>query len=514
MSFLWEGVKQMSAMAGAAALLAGQKTKLRGEIMLVEREVKTRQQTFGVELYDFVAPLARSPDFFAANDRMTDVIRGPFLAAQREIAALMIKRGKLKEELAQAEVARKAAFPAPATTFGEQVLNTGKATAFTANEVKIKTEIGMVDTQIRAHKEDFGENMFDTLVKLEDEQGWLPTVRDIRTMYDKARQDVDKLKVKADTKEREIATLGTEGDVAASNFSTTATATPGGMTTAYGSSSSSSSNNALTSTSAHSRPSPLGPQLVVAPAPISAPAPALALDSNSSHRSHTSGGGGGGGGMFGSASPGYGATPAPASHGAPPPAAASYGSHGTSAQYVDPFGASPPPLGGSAPAANVASGLFLGLAGDGGTGSGSSSNVMGASSAMGTSYGIRKAPPRAHAGPSSSSGPTSTFPDPFAAVPSGSGPAVVDPFAPQPQPQQYSMDPFGSAAQPPLSAASTGVPNDPFSFTQPSLAAASSSTAPALPYDPFKSNFGGGGSSSSSKQDDDPFADLVASGQR
>jgi hypothetical protein len=203
--------------------------------------------------------------------------------------------------------------------------------------------------------------------------------------------------------------------------------------------------------------------------------------------------------MFGSASSSYGAAPAPASHGAPPPAAAaSYGSHGASAPYVDPFGASPPPLGGSAPAANVASGLFLGLAGDGGSSS-SGSNAMGASSAMGASYGIRKAPPRAHAG-SSSAGVSSTFSDPFASVPSGSGHAVVDPFAPQPQPQQYSMDPFGSVALPPLSGASTAVPNDPFSFTRPPLAAS------------FQSNFGSG--TSSTKQDDDPFADLVASGQR
>jgi hypothetical protein len=469
MSFLWEGVKQMSAMAGAAALLAGQRTKLRGEIMLVEREMKTRQQTFGVELYDFVAPLAKSPDFFAADDQMTDVIRGPFLAAQREIAALMIKRGKLKEELAQAEVARKAAFPAPATTFGEQVLNTGKATAFTANEVKIKTEIGMVDAQIRSHKEDFGENMFDTLVKLEDEQGWLPTVRDIRTMYDKARQDVDKLKTKADTKEREITTLGTEGDVAASNFSTTATSAGGMATnTTYGSS------NTISSTSAHSRPSPLGPQLVVAPAPISAPAPALTLDSGSNHSNS---------GMFASSSHAFGGA-APA---APAPPPASYGA--PAAPYSDPFGSTPA----------AASGLFLGLAGDG-------SSAANAASAMGTSYGIRKPQPKSHAS-------TSSAPDPFASMSSGSGHhSHVDPFAPQPQ--QYPMDPFGGgAAQQQQQQSLSAVPNDPFSFTQPSL---SSATAPAaLPYDPFKSSLGGGNSSSSGgKQDDDPFADLVASGQR
>jgi hypothetical protein len=458
MSFLWEGVKQMSQMAGAAALLAGQKTKLRGEIMLVEREAKTRQQTFGVELYDFVAPLAKSPDFFAANDQMTDVIRGPFLGAQREIAALMIKRGKLKEELAQAEVARKAAFPAPATTFGEQVLNTGKATAFTANEVKIKTEISMVDAQIRSHKEDFGEVMFDIFVKLEDEQGWLPTVRDIRTMYDKARQDVDRLKAKIDAKEREFATLGTEGDVAAANFTTTATSSSSVSGTTYGSSSQ------MASTSAHSRPSPLGPQLVVNPAP--APVPALHPASTNTLFPESS---------FG-ASPQTTATPSPAM-------AQAASTHHDMGSLSDPYRR--PPAAPMLEAPSAVSGLFLGLTGD------SSS----AAAPSGGTYGIRRQSQVAVA---------TSISDPFAMDGGGGSSSGHDPFAPVPH-QQRHVDPFDSvpsSQQPPVAA-----PNDPFSFSSQSSASAPVTAAAPLPYDPFAKSVNG-------SSYDDPFADLVASGRR
>jgi len=208
MSFLWEGMKQAGQAAAKSAAVAGQKTKLRGEILLVDREIKTRKQSFGVELYDYIAPLAARPDFFAANDKMTNTIRGPFLVAQREIASLANKRQTLKEQLAQAEVARRAAFPTPASNFGEKVLNTGKAAGFASNEAKIKTEIGMVETQVKGHKQDFGVAIFDLFVQLEDSEGWLPSVRDIRTMYDKARQEVDALRRKIASKEQELKDLG------------------------------------------------------------------------------------------------------------------------------------------------------------------------------------------------------------------------------------------------------------------------------------------------------------------
>jgi len=152
MSFLWEGLKVTAQLAGSAAVATGKMAKLKAELVLADREIAERKRSFGVELYDFVSPLASNPDFFAANDKMTNVVRGPVLAAQREIAALLIKRTRLKEKLAQAEVTRKAAFPTPAQNFGETVLNTGKAIGFAGNETKIQTEIGMIDTQIKVRR--------------------------------------------------------------------------------------------------------------------------------------------------------------------------------------------------------------------------------------------------------------------------------------------------------------------------------------------------------------------------
>jgi hypothetical protein len=132
--------------------------------------------------------------------------------------------------------------------------------------------------------------------------------------------------------------------------------------------------------------------------------------------------------------------------------------------------------------------MFLGLTGDGSS-----------APQSGGTYGIRKAS-HATAGASAS--------DPFAMNGSGgssSSSAGHDPFAPALQ-QQQQADPFGFAPSsqlpPPV------VPNDPFSFTQPSAPAA------PLPYDPFAAPPSGAGGGVGGSSYDDPFADLVASGRR
>jgi len=280
MSFLWEGVKATAKLAGDAALATGHKAKLQAEILLSDRDEKARKQRFGIELYDYVCPLAKNPDFFAADDKMTDTIRGPVLKAQREIAALEIKRGKLKEKLAQAEITRKAAFPTPASNFGEKVFNTGKAVTFAGNETKIATEIAMLETQINAHKQDFGLELFDVFVHLEDEEGWLPTVRDIRSMYDQARRDVEKIRSQKQVKQKQLEEMG--GPSLSSSSTPTAAAGQQQQQTRGRSQSPTRSGGGgvvggfgLSSVPAPQQQSSMGTTSYISPSPASAPAPAL-----------------------------------------------------------------------------------------------------------------------------------------------------------------------------------------------------------------------------------------------
>jgi len=208
---LWDSVRdslqKTAEKAGSVAMIAGQKTKLNAETLLVDRDITLRKQLFGVQLYEYVAPLSSTPEFYASDDRQTDTLRPPLLMAQREIAALEIRRKNIKEQQAQAEVTRRAAFPTPAQSIGGKVLNAGKSATLAANEAKLMTDMASIVRLIQAQKEEFGEKLYETLVELEDKDGWLPTDREIRSIYDQTRRDVEKLVAKRASKIQELAQL-------------------------------------------------------------------------------------------------------------------------------------------------------------------------------------------------------------------------------------------------------------------------------------------------------------------
>jgi hypothetical protein len=138
---------------------------------------------------------------------MTDTIRGPLLTAQREISALDLKRRKVLEKLTENENKEKGAY-VNATTMLETVQNAAIKTGFVSVHAKLKTELAMVDVQIKDYQQLFGLEMYQIFADLEDMEGWLPTVRDIRSIYDQVRRDVDKIQVRRKEKEKELEKIG------------------------------------------------------------------------------------------------------------------------------------------------------------------------------------------------------------------------------------------------------------------------------------------------------------------
>lgn len=139
-----------------------------------------------MELYDHIAPLTSSPDFFAASDTLTETLRPALLKAQREIAALHNKVRRSNQEQQQAAEARAAAFPDKKRgdtekTWQDMIVNRAKSTAMATNEAKLKTEAHLLQVEINHHKEQFGGDIYQTLAELEDTQGWIPTNREIRS---------------------------------------------------------------------------------------------------------------------------------------------------------------------------------------------------------------------------------------------------------------------------------------------------------------------------------------------
>jgi hypothetical protein len=159
-------------------------------------------------MYDYLSPLTQSQNFYAAGDKLTTLVRPLIISAQKEILALAARRVKQKEELAKAETNRAAAFPTKSESVGQSLFNFGKAGYLHGGETKIKTELSVTDRLIKGHKEDFGVVLFDAFVYAEDKEGYLPTDRQIRNVYDTARGDMDVLEKQKKAKEEEIISLG------------------------------------------------------------------------------------------------------------------------------------------------------------------------------------------------------------------------------------------------------------------------------------------------------------------
>mmetsp|Transcript_1552 Transcript_1552/g.3428 ORF Transcript_1552/g.3428 Transcript_1552/m.3428 type:complete len:97 (+) Transcript_1552:96-386(+) len=85
---LWDSIKAGAKKASDAAAVKAKIVKLKADIVLTDREIVSRQRAFGVAMYDHVAPLSQSQEFYAADDPLTSIIRPPLINAQKEIQAL------------------------------------------------------------------------------------------------------------------------------------------------------------------------------------------------------------------------------------------------------------------------------------------------------------------------------------------------------------------------------------------------------------------------------------------
>lgn len=175
---------------------------------MIDRSIDARKRSFGVAMYDYLSPLSQSQSFYAASDKLTTLVRPILITAQKEIQALAGRRVKQKEELARAETNRAAAFPTKAESVGQQLVNFGKAGYLHSGETKIKTELSVTDRLIKGHKESFGVALFDSFAKAEDEEGFLPTDRQIRNVYDTCRGDVDGLEKQKKTIDERMRSIG------------------------------------------------------------------------------------------------------------------------------------------------------------------------------------------------------------------------------------------------------------------------------------------------------------------
>jgi len=217
MASIWDsvvaGASKAATQAGEATQVAATKAKLHADLLVIDRDIHARKEKFGVEMYSHLEKITSTQEFYVADDRLINVIRPTLIKAQREVAAYERKRDAMKGKVNTAEANRSGtASIFTAQTISEKIMNAAKYAAAGAKEAASKTELAMLERQILGFKEAFGVELYPIFESMEDNEGWLPTDRKVRSLYDSAREDIAAMMKLKDEKREQIKELdGVEG---------------------------------------------------------------------------------------------------------------------------------------------------------------------------------------------------------------------------------------------------------------------------------------------------------------
>ena len=217
MAAIWDSVvataSKAAAQAGETTQVVATKAKLHADILVIDRDITSRKEKFGVEMYAHLQGITSTQEFYVADDRLINIIRPTLIKAQREVAAYERKRDTMrgKVNLVEAERAGTGSI-FYAATISEKLYNAAKFAAAGAKEAASKTELAMLERQILGFKEEFGVELYPIFESMEDNEGWLPTDRKVRSLYDCAREDIAKMKKLQEEKREQMLRLdGVEG---------------------------------------------------------------------------------------------------------------------------------------------------------------------------------------------------------------------------------------------------------------------------------------------------------------
>jgi hypothetical protein len=211
MNKLWDKAKKQ-----------GQKTKLRGQIHLSQREITGRKKKFGVELYDMLTNDKEKLLGVSAGtlfkDKSTEELKEPFERAKEEISAMQARKDVKQRELDAIEIDSHHSISDE--SIGEKAKRAGKAIADASVQAKIKAQMVLIDREMKIRKEKFGVEVFDIAIqsdqhKKKDEGGPImdsisEQEKDILDVIDSAKNDVLAMEEKQKALQREIGMIDEE----------------------------------------------------------------------------------------------------------------------------------------------------------------------------------------------------------------------------------------------------------------------------------------------------------------
>mmetsp|Transcript_19366 Transcript_19366/g.44905 ORF Transcript_19366/g.44905 Transcript_19366/m.44905 type:complete len:231 (-) Transcript_19366:386-1078(-) len=206
---------------------AAEKTKLRGDVALAQRGIGARKKKFGVEFYDVLANdkqkllggtmSAGTLSVFKKNGQ-ADPLKDAFDSAHEDIRGMHARKDQLQQKLDVLEV--KGSHSMPDVTVKQKMSKTGKMVADAGTETKVRTQMALVDREMKIRKEKFGMDAYD-LVKTTEEKakkglkGTLSNAltslseheNQIQKIVDTAKKDVTEIECKVQSLQRQITFL-------------------------------------------------------------------------------------------------------------------------------------------------------------------------------------------------------------------------------------------------------------------------------------------------------------------
>jgi hypothetical protein len=219
MASLWDKMKN-----------TGTTAKLKGEIMLLEREKKVRKEQFGRDLYDLLNSekggnifLVKTPSIFHSKE---EAIRQPFERCKNNVESLLLDKHGHRQEIDRLQIDRERALPP--TSNREKLDKAGQWVASTSAEGKHTAQIALLDRRIAQRKGEFGLEVYDAMHGDsrglgDDSSGRGNAVRaavstqlsklsqkekEIEDCVEQARKDVETIDRKIQSKRQEIRVLG------------------------------------------------------------------------------------------------------------------------------------------------------------------------------------------------------------------------------------------------------------------------------------------------------------------
>jgi hypothetical protein len=202
----------------------GQKTKLRGDIALIEREANGRKKRFGVDLYDSLTNDKNKLLGITAGTifkGQQEELKEPFDRARDDIVGVQARKDIKQKDLDVLEV--KGAHTLPDTTIGQKFTKAGRSVSNAGTGSKLRAEMAMLDREMKIRKEQFGVEVFDLSKASEGKEskgikgavanalsGLTQQEKDIQAIVDVAKKEIGEMEGRINSKQTEIGMLTEE----------------------------------------------------------------------------------------------------------------------------------------------------------------------------------------------------------------------------------------------------------------------------------------------------------------